>query len=110
MKNIFSISVLEVFNMTEITNERIKKIADAVRIEISDEEAAKYTEEISSVIEYANILSELNTDDVEPTTHGIVLGNVLRKDEPKHTITQADALENAPDQEDGHFKVPSIME
>jgi len=96
--------------MTEITNERIKKIADAVRIEISDEEAAKYTEEISSVIEYANILSELNTDDVEPTTHGIVLGNVLRKDEPKHTITQADALENAPDQEDGHFKVPSIME
>jgi len=96
--------------MTEITNERIKKIADAVRIEISDEEAAKYTEEISSVIEYANILSELNTDDVEPTTHGIVLGNVLRKDEPKHTITQEDALENAPDQEDGHFKVPSIME
>ena len=96
--------------MTEITNERIKKIADAVRIEISDEEAAKYTEEISSVIEYANVLSELNTDDVEPTTHGIVLGNVLRKDEPKHTITQEDALENAPDQEDGHFKVPSIME
>ena len=96
--------------MSEITNERIKKIADAVRIEISDEEAAKYTEEISSVIEYANVLSELNTDDVEPTTHGIVLGNVLRKDEPKHTITQADALENAPDQEDGHFKVPSIME
>ena len=96
--------------MTEITNERIKKIADAVRIEISDEEAAKYTEEISSVIEYANILSELNTDDVEPTTHGIVLGNVLRKDEPKQTITQEDALQNAPDQEDGHFKVPSIME
>jgi len=96
--------------MTEITNERIKKIADAVRIEISDEEAAKYTEEISSVIEYANVLSELNTDDVEPTTHGIVLGNVLRKDEPKQTITQEDALQNAPDQEDGHFKVPSIME
>jgi len=96
--------------MAEITNERIKKIADAVRIEISDEEAAKYTEEISSVIEYANILSELNTDDVEPTTHGIVLGNVLRKDEPKQTITQEDALQNAPDQEDGHFKVPSIME
>ena len=96
--------------MSEITNERIKKIADAVRIEISDEEAAKYTEEISSVIEYANILSELNTDDVEPTTHGIVLGNVLRKDEPKQTITQEDALQNAPDQEDGHFKVPSIME
>jgi len=96
--------------MAEITNEHIKKVADAVRIEISDEEAAKYTDEISSVIEYANILGELNTDDVKPTTHGIVLGNVLRKDEPKQSITQEDALQNAPDQEDGHFKVPSIME
>lgn len=96
--------------MAEITNERVKKIADAVRIEISDEEAVKYTNEINSTIEYANILSELNTDDVEPTTHGIVLGNVLRKDEPKQSITQKEVLENAPDQEDGHFKVPSIME
>lgn len=96
--------------MAEITNEHIKKVADAVRIEISDEEAAKYTDEISSVIEYANILGELNTDDVKPTTHGIVLGNVLRKDQPKQSITQEDALQNAPDQEDGHFKVPSIME
>lgn len=96
--------------MAEITKDHIKKIADAVRIDISDEEAAKYTEEISSVIEYAGILSELNTDDVKPTTHGIVLGNVLRKDEPKQLITQEEALQNAPDQEDGHFKVPSIME
>ena len=96
--------------MAEITNERIKKIADSVRISISDEEADKYTKEINSTITYANILSELNTDDVEPTTHGIVLGNVLRKDEPKPSITQKDVLENAPDQEDGHFKVPSIME
>lgn len=96
--------------MAEITNEHIKKVADAVRIEISDKEAAKYTDEISSVIEYANILGELNTDDVKPTTHGIVLGNVLRKDKPKQSITQEDALQNAPDQEDGHFKVPSIME
>lgn len=98
------------FEMAEITNERIKKIADSVRIAISDEEAEKYTNEISSTIEYANILSELNTDDVEPTTHGIVLGNVLRKDKPKQTITQEEALNNAPDQEDGHFKVPTIME
>lgn len=96
--------------MAEITNERIKKVADSVRIAISEEEAEKYTNEISSIINYANILSELNTDDVEPTTHGIVLGNVLRKDEPKRTITQESALQNAPDQEDGHFKVPSIME
>jgi aspartyl-tRNA(Asn)/glutamyl-tRNA(Gln) amidotransferase subunit C len=99
-----------VFEMADITKERINKIADSVRIAITDEEAEIYTDQINSIITYANILSELNTDDVEPTTHGIVLGNVLRKDEPKQLIKQEDALENAPDQEDGHFKVPSIME
>lgn len=96
--------------MSEITNERIKKIADSVRIEISDEEAETYTGQINSIIEYASKLSELNTDDVQPTTHGIVLENVLRDDVPKQSITQEEVLKNAPEEQDGHFKVPSIME
>lgn len=96
--------------MTNITSERIKKIADAVRISISEDEAEKYMEQISSIIEYAGKLSELNTDDVQPTTHGIVLENVMRDDIPKQSISQEEALGNASEVEDGHFKVPSIME
>ena len=96
--------------MAKITKEQVEKLADSVRIAISDEEAEKYTEQISSIIDYADSLSELNTDSVEPTTHGIVLENVMRKDEPKQSITQEEALKNAPDKQDGHFRVPSIME
>lgn len=96
--------------MEEITTKRMKKIADSVRIAISDEEAETYTEQISQVIQYANMLGELNTDDVEPTTHGIVLENVLREDVPKKSITQAEVLNNALETQDGHFKVPSIMD
>lgn len=96
--------------MVEITTDRIKKIADSVRIAISDEEAETYTEQISSIIEYAGKLSELNTDDVQPTTHGVVLENILRDDIPKQSITQEEVLDNAADVQEGHFKVPSIMD
>ena len=93
-----------------IQKEQLKKIADAVRIEITDEKADQYVEEINHLIKHADRMSELNTDEVKPTTHGIVLGNVLRQDEPIKSLSQEKALKNAPDKQDGHFKVPSIME
>lgn len=96
--------------MENITKEQVINIADLVRLALSDEEVDKYTEKINATLSYANKLNELNTDDVEPTTHGIILQNVMRKDVPEHTITQEEALSNAPDQQDGHFKVPSIMD
>lgn len=96
--------------MEKVTNERVKQIADAVRIAVTDEEAEKYTTQIDSILKYSSMLSELNTDDVEPTTHGIVLKNILRDDVPKQSITQEEVLNNAPEAQDGHFKVPAIMD
>lgn len=96
--------------MSFISKEQVKNIAHMVRIEITDEEAENYTKKISSVLEFAHQMSELNTDEVEPTTHGIILDNVLRQDEPIKSLSQKDALKNAPEKLDGHFKVPSIME
>ena len=96
--------------MSEIDSEQVKNIAHMIRIEITDEEAEQYTKEISGLVEYAGRMSELNTDEVKPTTHGIILDNVLRQDEPIQSLSQEEALKNAPDQQDGHFKVPSVME
>lgn len=96
--------------MEKITKEQVKGIAHSVRIALSDAEAEQYAKDLSATIAYTEKLSELNTDDVEPTTHGIILENVMREDEAKQSITQEQALKNAPDKQDGHFKVPSIME
>jgi len=96
--------------MEKVTKDDVKKIAHAVRIALSDEEAEMYANELGTTIVNTEKLNELNTDDVTPTTHGIILENVMREDEPKQSITQEEALKNAPDQQDGHFKVPSIME
>lgn len=96
--------------MGKMTKEKIGKVAHSIRVALSDEEADKFTQEVNDMIERVERLQELNTDAVEPTTHGIVLENVMREDEPKQSITQEETLENAPDKQDGHFKVPSIME
>lgn len=96
--------------MANITKDQMLKTADLARIAISEEEAEMYSSQINEVLAYVNKITELNTDDVKPTTHGIISGNVLRKDEPKRLITQEEALKNAPDTEDGQFKVPAILE
>lgn len=96
--------------MAKITTDDVKKIADLIRIAVTDEEVASYTEHIAKTLGYADKLSELNTDDVSPTTHGTIVTDVMRQDIVEQSISQKEALSNAPDKQDGHFKVPSIMD
>ncbi|WP_099157689.1 Asp-tRNA(Asn)/Glu-tRNA(Gln) amidotransferase subunit GatC [Virgibacillus ndiopensis] len=96
--------------MADISKDQVKHVANLARLAITDEEAEKFTDQLSSIIKYAEQLNELDTDGVEPTTHVLDLKNVLRKDEPKEWITQEDALKNAPDKKGDYFRVPSILE
>lgn len=96
--------------MADITKDDVKHVAHLARLAITEEEAEKFTKQLSKIIDYAEKLNELDTDHIEPTTHVLDYKNVLRKDEPKQWITQDEALKNAPDKKDGHFRVPSVME
>ncbi|MCC2250468.1 MAG: Asp-tRNA(Asn)/Glu-tRNA(Gln) amidotransferase subunit GatC [Bacillota bacterium] len=96
--------------MADISKDQVKHVAHLARLEVSEEEVEMFTEQLSSIITYAEQLNELDTSDVEPTTHVLDIKNVLRKDEPKKWITQEEAMKNAPDQQDGQYRVPSILE
>ncbi|WP_163970960.1 Asp-tRNA(Asn)/Glu-tRNA(Gln) amidotransferase subunit GatC [Oceanobacillus halotolerans] len=96
--------------MSDISKDQVKHVAHLARLAITEEEAEKLTDELGAIIDYANQLNELDTTDIEPTTHDQNVKNVLRKDEPRKWITKEEALKNAPDQENGQFKVPSILE
>lgn len=95
--------------MENISKEQVKHVADLARLVFTDEEAEKLSVELKGIINYAEQLNEVDTSDVEPTTHVLNLVNVMRKDEPKEWTTQKDVLKNAPDHENGHFRVPSIL-
>ncbi|GAA0430091.1 Asp-tRNA(Asn)/Glu-tRNA(Gln) amidotransferase subunit GatC [Lentibacillus halophilus] len=96
--------------MTDISKDQVKHVADLARLAVTEDEADKFAKQLSSIIDYAEQLNELDTENVEPTTHVLDLKNVMRDDEPKEWISKEDALHNAPDKQDGYFRVPSILE
>ncbi|ARI78573.1 Asp-tRNA(Asn)/Glu-tRNA(Gln) amidotransferase subunit GatC [Halobacillus mangrovi] len=96
--------------MSRISKDEVKHVANLARLAITEEEADMFTKQLDDIITYAEQLNELDTEGVEPTTHVLDLKNVLRKDEPKRWISKEEALKNAPDQQDGQFKVPSVLE
>ncbi|GEM02746.1 aspartyl-tRNA(Asn)/glutamyl-tRNA(Gln) amidotransferase subunit C [Halolactibacillus halophilus] len=96
--------------MTDISKDQVRHVAHLARLAVSEEEVDMMTKQLGDIIQYAELLNELDTTGVEPTTHVLDLKNVMRKDEPRKWITREDALKNAPDQKDGQFKVPTILE
>ena len=96
--------------MADISKEQVKHVAHLARLAVTEDEVEKMADELSAIIKYAEQLNELDTEGVEPTTHVLDMKNVMRKDEPKKWITQEEALKNAPDKQDGLFRVPSILE
>lgn len=96
--------------MSRISMEQVKHVAHLARLAITDEEAEKYTEQLDRVITFAEQLNELNTDNVEPTSHVIQLKNIMREDKAEKGLPLEDVLKNVPEHENGQMKVPPIIE
>ena len=95
--------------MMKLTKEDVLYTAKLSRLEFSEEEMDTLAEKMSDVLEYANELSAVDTEDVKPLTHVIEKVNVLREDVVKTGLTLDEALQNAPDKEDRTFKVPNVL-
>tara|TARA_B100000579_G_scaffold80065_1_gene62227 strand:+ start:236 stop:514 length:279 start_codon:yes stop_codon:yes gene_type:complete len=88
----------------------LSRAVKLARIELTPEEERRLAPQLSEVLQYVNKLNELNVSDVEPTAHAAPLSNVMREDQPRETLSQEDALRNAPKTANGLFVVPKIVE
>ena len=88
----------------------IEHVARLARLALTDEEKERLREQLGLIIEYAAKVGEVAAEDVPPTAYAIPRANVYREDVPEPSLPQAEALANAPDQQDGRFKVPRIVE
>ena len=79
------------------------------RIELSDEEVQSLTGQLDAIVDNIAKVSEVATPDVVATSHPIPLQNVFRPDVVGDTLTRDQALQNAPDQADGRFRVTAIL-
>ncbi len=92
-----------------ITKEQIKHIANLASLNFSEEELEKYLVNMNDIVDFANQLDELNTDNVEITTSILGEYNIFRKDIEKASFDRELLLENAPDVQDGMFKIPKVI-
>jgi len=88
----------------------IEHLARLARLSVSDNEKTLFASQIDSILSYMDKLNELDTANVEPTSHVISLSNVVREDLPKNSLERQDALRNAPDRTDKFYRVPKIIE
>jgi aspartyl-tRNA(Asn)/glutamyl-tRNA(Gln) amidotransferase subunit C len=88
----------------------IEKVARLARLELSEEEKETFGNQLEQILTYMEQLNRLDTTGVEPTSHAIPIYNVFRDDEVKPSLSQEEVLAIAPDEEDGHFRVPRIIE
>ena len=96
--------------MAKISKEEVKHVAHLARLAITEAEAEKFAEQLGKITVFAEQLNELDTTNVEPTSHVLPLVNVLREDVAKEGLPREKVMLNVKDQEAGQIKVPSIME
>jgi aspartyl-tRNA(Asn)/glutamyl-tRNA(Gln) amidotransferase subunit C len=94
----------------KITREDVEKVALLSRLEVAGDDIAKFTGQLNAILDYVEVLNKVDTAGVEPTAHVLPLKNVMRPDAARTSLPREEALANAPEQEDGYFKVPKILE
>jgi aspartyl-tRNA(Asn)/glutamyl-tRNA(Gln) amidotransferase subunit C len=92
-----------------VTKENVAYIAELARLRFTDAEQEKMTRELNMILHYIEKLNEVDTEGVEPLSSIHDPINVLRADVERETLSNAEALKNAPDKQDRFFKVPKVI-
>jgi aspartyl-tRNA(Asn)/glutamyl-tRNA(Gln) amidotransferase subunit C len=93
-----------------ITIKEVEHVANLARLELSEAEKEQFAGQLNAILKYAEKLNQLDTDGIEPTSHVLPLSNVMREDTVKPSWPIEKVLLNAPEEEDGQFKVPAVLE
>lgn len=98
----------------EIRPESLLHIASLAKIRLNEQEVAEFTDNLNAVISSFDTLLEVPTNDVLPTTHAPTILDEsidhLRDDHVEQRLSPEDIVRNAPDTQDGHFRVPKVVE
>jgi aspartyl-tRNA(Asn)/glutamyl-tRNA(Gln) amidotransferase subunit C len=96
--------------MSEFSREQVPKVALLSRLEFPPEQADALARQLSHILTYIDKLNELDTEGIEPLSHSLQLTNVLRPDSVRPSLSAPEALANAPQTQDGCFRVPQIIQ
>jgi aspartyl-tRNA(Asn)/glutamyl-tRNA(Gln) amidotransferase subunit C len=88
----------------------VEHVAKLARLDLTEQEKHRFTDQLNAILKYADKLTELDTDGIEPTSHAMEIINVVRDDVTVASTPIEKVLLNAPDEDEDQFKVPAVIE
>lgn len=92
-----------------ITREEVVYVARLARLELTEDEIDRFTEQLGAILDHAADVEALQVDDVEPTSHPLPLSNVLRADVASESLVHDEVTTEAPAVQNGQFLVPPVL-
>ncbi|NJD36937.1 MAG: Asp-tRNA(Asn)/Glu-tRNA(Gln) amidotransferase subunit GatC [Geobacter sp.] len=93
-----------------IDQHEIEHVAKLARLALGDDEKQLFTDQMGAILAYVETLNELDTTNVQPTSHAVPMQNAFRPDAVQPSIGHERALSNAPDTNETYFRVPPVIE
>lgn len=93
-----------------LTLEEVEKIARLARLELTETQKGLYREQLSAILDYAEMLDELDLDDIPPTAHAVAQYNVMRPDVIEPSLPIDEVLFNAPQQAQNQFLIQPVLD
>ncbi|HEY3079703.1 MAG TPA: Asp-tRNA(Asn)/Glu-tRNA(Gln) amidotransferase subunit GatC [Chloroflexota bacterium] len=94
----------------ELTLAEVEHVALLARLGLTDQEKELYRQQLGSILGYVAQLGEIDTERIPPSAAILPLEDVMAEDEPRPSLDPEDVLANAPEQEDGYFRVPAVLD
>jgi aspartyl-tRNA(Asn)/glutamyl-tRNA(Gln) amidotransferase subunit C len=94
----------------EISKQEVERVAKLARLAMTEAETATYSQQLNQIVAYVQKLKTFSTEGIDPTSVLLEETNVFRPDEPEPSLSEEQALKNAPDAEDHRFRVPRIIQ
>lgn len=96
--------------MAKMTKEEVIEVAHLARLAITDEEAVHFADQLEAITNAMELLNELDTENVDPTTHVLPLVNVMREDKSIEGLPRELVMKNVKEHEGGQVRVPTILD
>jgi len=96
--------------MVKVEKEEVRKVAELALLEIKEDQIDKFARQFNEILDYMEQINELDLSDCEAEFHVTELKNVFREDRVKGSVDRELILKNAPEEDEGAFKVPKVIE
>jgi len=96
--------------MSHLDESTVRHVAHLARIAVTDTEVHLYAQQLAKILDYIDLLNELDTTEIGPTAHPQDTHDVFRSDVPHSSWSADEALKNAPDRHGEFFRVPKVLD